>query len=99
MLSRRIWRIAVPLCGAVLLIAAENLLAHAAAPKGVPELSKEVSRLEGVPVLQVMQRGMTTRGQPLPAASEGPLPASSGPSMSAARDVAQQTAKVVYMSA
>jgi hypothetical protein len=34
------------------------------------DLAKEMSQIEGVPVLQVMRMGMTANGQPLPAASE-----------------------------
>jgi hypothetical protein len=46
----------------------------------------------GVPILQVMRMGATSNGQPLPAASEAPLPVSNGPAMPSAGDVAQQTA-------
>ncbi len=39
-------------------------------------LAKEMSQIQGVPVLQIMRMGMTTNGQPLAAASEAPLPES-----------------------
>jgi hypothetical protein len=55
-------------------------------------MANEVQKLKGVPILQVMRMGMTSNGQPLPAASEAPLPASNGPAMPTAGDVAQQTA-------
>ena len=37
-------------------------------------MAKEMSQIQGVPVLQVMRMGMTTDGKPLTAASEAPLP-------------------------
>jgi hypothetical protein len=55
---------------------------------GMAEMAKEMSKLNGVPVMQVMRMGSTTNGQPLPAASEAPLPASNGPSTG---DVAKQS--------
>jgi hypothetical protein len=76
----------------------QALMAQPGAAKGMEELSKEVSKLNGVPILQVMRMGMTSNGQPLPAASEGPLPASNGPAMPSAGDVAQQTATSVIAS-
>jgi hypothetical protein len=57
--------------------------------EGMAEMAKEMSKLKGVPVMQVMRMGSTTNGQPLPAASEAPLPASNRPS---AGDVAKQSA-------
>ncbi len=68
------------------------------ASKGMADLAKEVSKLKGVPVLQVMRMGSTANGQPLPAASEAPLPASAGPAMPTAGDVAQQTATSIVSS-
>jgi hypothetical protein len=56
------------------------------------EMAKEVSKLKVVPVMQVMRMGSTTNGQPLPAASEAPLPTSNGPVMPSAGDVAKQSA-------
>jgi hypothetical protein len=68
------------------------LMGQPGAAKGMADMAKEVSKLKGVPILQVMRMGMTPNGQPLPAASEAPLPASNGPAMPTAGDVAQQTA-------
>ena len=56
---------------------------------GMADMAKEMSKLKGVPVSQVMRMGTTLDGSPLPAASEAPLPASNGPS---AGDVANQAA-------
>ncbi len=64
-----------------------------AAAQGMSEMVKEMSKLKGIPVEQIMRMGATTNGEPLPAASEAPLPpSSSGPEMPSAKDVAQQSA-------
>jgi hypothetical protein len=77
------------------------LVQQAAASDAMKTLAKESADLQGVPVLQVMRMGMTVNGQPLPAASEAALPASStgdnsgtlGSAISKSTgDVAQQTA-------
>jgi hypothetical protein len=47
---------------------------------GMGDMVKEMSKLKGVPVSQVMRMGSTTDGSALPAASEAPLPQSNGPS-------------------
>ena len=49
----------------------------------IKAMAKEMSQIQGVPVLQIMRMGMTTNGQPLAAASEAPLPQSTsdGPSL------------------
>jgi hypothetical protein len=60
--------------------------------EGMAEMAKEMSKLKGVPVMQVMRMGSTTNGQPLPAASEAPLPASNEPATPSAGDVAKQSA-------
>jgi hypothetical protein len=70
----------------------QMLMGQPGAAKGMAEMAKEVSKLKGVPILQVMRMGTTANGQPLPAASEAPLPASNAPAMPSAGDVAQQTA-------
>ncbi|MGI8771350.1 MAG: hypothetical protein ACR2JE_07925 [Acidobacteriaceae bacterium] len=77
---------------------AAMLQSQPGASKGMADLAKEVSKLKGVPVLQVMRMGSTANGQPLPAASEGPLPASNGPAMPSGGDVAQQTATSIVAS-
>lgn len=64
-----------------------------AAAQGMSDMVKEMSKLKGIPVEQIMRMGATTNGEPLPAASEAPLPPSpSGPEMPSAQDVAQQSA-------
>jgi hypothetical protein len=69
------------------------LAQYQGASKGMAEMAEEMSKLKGTPVLQVMRMGMTTDGQPLPAASEAPLPAQpAGPVMPSAGDVAKQSA-------
>jgi len=60
--------------------------------KGMSEMAKEMSKMKGVPVLQVMRMGSTADGQPLPAASEAPLPPSNTPAMPNAAEVAQDAA-------
>jgi hypothetical protein len=42
--------------------------------QGMADMVKEMSKLKGVPVLQVTRVGSTSNGEPLPAASEAPLP-------------------------
>lgn len=44
--------------------------------QALAELSKEAGKMSGFPVLQVTRVGMTADGQPLPAPSVAPLPAS-----------------------
>jgi hypothetical protein len=69
------------------------LAQYQGASKGMAEMAEEMSKLKGTPVLQVMRMGMTTDGQPLPAASEAPLPQQpAGPAMPSAGDVAKQSA-------
>jgi hypothetical protein len=69
------------------------LAQYQGASKGMADMAKEMSKLKGTPVLQVMRMGMTTDGQPLPAASEAPLPPTpAGPAMPSAGDIAKQSA-------
>ncbi|HEY1984500.1 MAG TPA: hypothetical protein VGG85_03780 [Terracidiphilus sp.] len=56
------------------------------------DMAKEMQKIKGVPVLQVMRMGTTMNGQPLPAASEAPLPPDNSPAMPSAGDVAKQSA-------
>jgi hypothetical protein len=58
-----------------------------AAGKGMADMVEEMSKLKGIPVLQIMRMGTTVDGAPLPAASEAPLP--SGPPPPSAGDVAK----------
>ena len=61
--------------------------------QGMAEMVKEMSKLKGVPVQQITRTGLSADGQPLPAASEAPLPpAADTPQMPSTGDVAQQTA-------
>ncbi len=66
------------------------LAQYRGAGEGMSQMVKEMSKLKGTPVLQVMRMGMTTDGKPLPAASEAPLPASPPPL--SASDIAKQSA-------
>jgi hypothetical protein len=50
---------------------------------GMGDMAKEMSKLKGVPVAQIMRMGSTADGSPLPAASEAPLPPSNGPNTGA----------------
>ena len=64
-----------------------------AAAQGMTDMVKEMSKLKGIPVEQIMRMGATTNGEPLPAASEAPLPpSSSGPDLPPAKDVAADSA-------
>jgi hypothetical protein len=62
------------------------------ATEGLNDMAKEMRKLDGVPVQQIMRMGTTANGQPLPAASEAPLPPDNSPAMPSAGDVAKQTA-------
>ena len=58
------------------------------ASAALSDMAKEMQKLDGVPIMQVMRMGTTLNGQPLPAASEAPTPTSpAGPS---GGDVAKQ---------
>jgi hypothetical protein len=79
-----------------------GLVQQAQSSEALKAMAKEMGNLQGVPVLQVMRMGMTTNGQPLPAASEAPLPSSNrgsgqgdavgGQIAKASENTAQQTA-------
>jgi hypothetical protein len=62
------------------------------ANQALGDMAKEMQKLDGVPVMQIMRMGSTTNGQPIPAASEAPLPPDSTPAMPSAGDVAKQSA-------
>ena len=59
-----------------------NMLAqNPGAGAALGDMAKEMQKLDGVPIMQVMRMGTTMNGQPLPAASEAPTPAEpAGPS-------------------
>ena len=59
---------------------------------GMADMQKEMSKLKGVPVSQVMRMGTTADGSALPAASEAPLPASSMPTAGSIADQAATNA-------
>jgi hypothetical protein len=61
------------------------------AGEGMAEMVKEMSKLKGTPVLQIMRMGTTANGQPLPAASEAPIPESNSPAMPSAGQVAKDS--------
>jgi len=62
------------------------------ATDALKDMGKEMQKIEGVPIQQIMRMGTTVNGQPLPAASEAPLPPHNGPAMPSAGDVAKQSA-------
>lgn len=64
---------------------------HPGAGQGMADMIKEMSKLKGIPVLQVMRLGTTVNGATLPAASEAPLPAPTP--MPSAGEVAQSAAQ------
>lgn len=55
---------------------------------GMADMAKEMSKIKGVPVSQIMRMGTTTDGSALPAASEAPLPPSNGPTAGSIADQA-----------
>ena len=71
------------------------LMQQPAAGKGMADMAEEMSKLKGIPVLQIMRMGTTADGTPLPAASEAPIPA--GPPPPSAGDVAKQSASSALM--
>jgi hypothetical protein len=62
------------------------------ASQALQDMGKEMQKIKGVPILQIMRMGTTINGQPLPAASEAPLPPDATPSMPSGSDIAKQTA-------
>jgi len=75
------------------------LAQYRGAGQGLGDMAKEMSKIKGTPVLQVVRMGITTNGEPLPAASEAPLPAAdTQPAMPSAGDVAKESATSVIAS-
>jgi hypothetical protein len=70
----------------------QMLAQNPGATEALSNMGKEMQKLDGVPVLQIMRMGSTTNGQPLPAASEAPLPPDQSPAMPSAGEVAKQSA-------
>lgn len=60
--------------------------------EGMAKMVEEMSKLKGVPMLQVMRMGMTANGAPLAAASEAPLPATPDVAMPSGSDIAGSVA-------
>lgn len=52
----------------------QMLAQNPGAGQALNDMAGEMQKLHGVPIMQVMRMGTTTNGQPLPAASEAPLP-------------------------
>ena len=81
----------------------ESFRGMAAMPAGMGEgtaaLVKEMQKLQGVPVLQVMRVGSSLNGEPLPAASEAPLPASDSVAMPSGNEVAKSAGTAAATSA
>jgi len=65
------------------------LAQNPAAGQALGDMAVEMQKLKGVPIMQVMRMGTTVNGQPLPTASEAPLPADSGPPPPTAGQVAK----------
>lgn len=76
------------------------LAQYPGAGQGMADMIKEMSKLKGIPVLQVMRMGTTVNGAALPAASEAPLPPPGAtPAMPGAGEVAQDAAQQTAASA
>lgn len=74
------------------------LASQPGAGKAMADMVKEMSKLKGIPVLQVMRMGTTADGTPLPAASEAPLPQTKSPEMPSASQVAKDSATAAVAS-
>jgi len=75
------------------------LVQNPGAVQALADLAKEMQKLKGVPVFQVMRMGSTTDGKPIPAASEAPLPANNGSQAPSGGEMAKQGAGSVLSSA
>ncbi len=60
-----------------------------AAGQALSDMAGEMQKLQGVPIMQIMRMGTTVNGQPLPAASEAPLPADASPAGPSAGQMAK----------
>jgi hypothetical protein len=61
------------------------------ATQAMTDMGKEMQKIKGVPVMQIMRMGSTMDGKPLPAASEAPLPPDNSPAMPSGSDIAKQS--------
>jgi hypothetical protein len=68
------------------------LLQNPGAGQALADMGKEMQKIEGVPIMQIMRMGATADGKPLPAASEAPLPANNSPAMPSATEIGKQSA-------
>ena len=59
------------------------------AGQALNDMAGEMQKLKGVPIMQVMRMGTTINGQPLPAASEAPLPADASPAAPSSGQIAK----------
>jgi hypothetical protein len=75
------------------------LVQNPGAVQAMADLAKEMQRLKGIPVFQIMRMGSTTDGKPIPAASEAPLPANNGSQAPSGGEMAKQGAGSVLSSA
>lgn len=62
------------------------------ATEALHDMAKEMQKLKGVPIMQIMRMGTTADGKPLPAASEAPLPPDNSPAMPSGSEIAKQSA-------
>jgi len=69
------------------------------AVQAMADLAKEMQKLKGIPVYQVMRVGTTVDGKPIPAASEAPLPSNNGPQAPSGGEIAKQGAGSMLSSA
>jgi hypothetical protein len=75
------------------------LLQNPGAVQALADLAKEMQKLKGIPVYQVMRMGSTSDGKPIPAASEAPLPANNGSQAPSGGEMAKKGAGSVLSSA
>jgi hypothetical protein len=87
-----------PMVAGVGLEMTRALAQNPGATSALADMSKEMQKIKGVPIMQVMRMGTTTDGKPLPAASEAPLPVDNGPAMPSGSDVAKQSAASIITS-
>jgi hypothetical protein len=81
-----------PMMAGVGLEMSRMLAQNPGATSALADMGKEMQKMKGVPIMQVMRMGTTTDGKPLPAASEAPLPADNEPAMPGGSDIAKQSA-------
>jgi len=67
------------------------LAANPGATQAMTDMGKEMEKIKGVPVMQIMRMGSTADGKPLPAASEAPLPPDNSPAMPSGSEIAKQS--------